>query len=473
MLFHRANLVSYIKFILIFFLLIPCGGFSQGISNFWLSGYSSGSSGFGGSNIDFKNGFADTSTVQRPMSFLETNSNISDSLGNLLFYCNGIYIANANNDTMVNGSGLNPNTYTSQATYGLEVKQGNLILRKPDSFNLYYLFHETLFRDQSVGDYRVSELYYSIIDMSLDSGRGVVTQKNVILLSDTLTIGSITACKHANGRDWWIVFHKSQGRRYYEYLFTPNGLLGPFVQDIGYSILPRDWSWQSCFSPDGFRFASIYKNDTFDLMDFDRCTGLFSNCISTALNDSGFTRGISFSPNSEKLYVSSSNYVYQYNLATSPLDSSKIKVITFDKFAEPIPPFYVGYYLEQLACDGKIYINSKSSTRWMTVINDPDSSGLSCNILDHGFLLPTVNAFTIPNFPNYFLGKEIGSICDSLPLIINHSTSQQQRISSNIVPLRIISDCRGEAIVPIKDDKNERLTYFYFLKKTLDSLIRK
>ena len=148
-------------------------------------------------------------------------------------------------------------------------------------------------------------------------------------------------------------------------------------------------------------------------------------------------------------------------------------MITFDKFAEPFPPFYVGYYLEQLACDGKIYINSKSSTRWMTVINDPDSSGLSCNILDHGFLLPTVNAFTIPNFPNYFLGKEIGSICDSLPLIINHSTSQQQRISSNIVPLRIISDCRGEAIVPIKDDKNERLTYFYFLKKTLDSLIRK
>ena len=226
MLFHRVNLVSCIKIYFIYLLLMPCGSYSQGISNLWLSGYSSGFSGFGGSNVDFIDGFADTNYVNREMNFLDCNANISDSLGNLLFYTNGIYIANANNDTMVNGSGLSPSVYTTQQlSEGLRVKQGNLILPMPGSSNMYYLFHETLLRYQYIGDYRVPELDYSIIDMSLDSGRGAVTQKNVLLISDTLTIGSITACKHANGRDWWIVFHRATGRRYYEYLLTAVCLL--------------------------------------------------------------------------------------------------------------------------------------------------------------------------------------------------------------------------------------------------------
>ena len=469
--FHRGNLASFVKNILLLLLLIPCKVHSQGISNLWLSGYnySNGpSSGiYGVSAINFNSGFPDTTTTNISMDFSDCNANISDSVGHLLFYTNGIYISNSNNDTMVNGSGLNPSPYTTQnINQGSRVKQGNLILPMPGNPNLFYLFHETMYLDSTINDYRPLEIFYSIVDMSQDLGRGAVVQKNIILLSDTLTIGSITACKHANGRDWWIVFHKGVGRRYYEYLFSPSGLSGPFIQDIGYSILPRDWSWQSCFSPNGEKYSSIYKKDTFDLMDFDRCTGLFSNCISTGINDSGFTRGISFSSNSEKLYISSSNYVYQYTLSTSPFDSSKIKVLTFDKYAEPIPPFYVGYYLMQLANDGKIYITSKSTTQWMTVINNPDNSGLGCNILDHGFLLPTINAFTIPNFPNYFLGRKAGSVCDSLPTLISYTNNQVFRFDNTIRPMRVVSDSRGEAVCQIKDDFDERQTYSYFLQRS-------
>ena len=468
MLFRQGNLASFVKNILLLLLLIPCEIYSQGISNWWLTGYDCGNRNECGiSFTSFNSGYADTIHGVSPISFMECNSNISDSLGNLLFYSNGVYIANARNDTMANGSGLNPSSYTTQNyNYGLRVKQGNLILPLPENPNQYYLFHETLYLDQTINDYRPFEIFYSIIDMSLDTGRGAVTQKNVLLLSDTLTIGSITACKHANGRDWWIVFHKGVGRRYYEYLLTSSGLTGPFIQDIGYSILPRDWSWQSCFSPDGSKYATIYKKDTFDLMDFDRCSGLFSNCISTSINDSGFTRGISFSSNSEKLFVSSSNYIYQYSVSASPFDSSKIKVLTFDSYAEPIPPFYVGYYLMQLAQDNKIYVTSKSTTRWMTLINNPDSTGLGCNILDHGFLLPTINAFTIPNFPNYFLGRKAGSVCDSLPTLISYTNNQVFRFNNTFRPMRVVSDCRGEAVWPIKDDFDERQTYSYFLQRS-------
>ena len=471
---HRGNLASFVKNILLLLLLIPCKVYSQGISNLWLTGYDCGSGSVcGASVINFDFGFADTThSNDISMSFSETNAYICDTFGQLLFYTNGIFIANALNDTMMNGDNLNPSLYTSQASIGLNIKQGDLILKQPGSDHIYYLFHETLFRDQSVGDYRVSELYYSIIDMSLDSGRGAVIQKNVVLLSDTLTIGSITACKHANGRDWWIVLHKSQGRRYYEYLFTPSGLTGPFIQDIGYSVLPRDWSWQACFSPDGNKYANVFTKDTIDVMDFDRCTGLFSNCHSIYLKDSANARGVAFSASSQLMYVSSTKYVYQFDINAVPIDSGKVLLDKFDVFAEPIPPFYTAFFLAQLANDGKIYITTGNSTRYFNVIHHPDNLGLGCDFLQHSLLLPTYNSNTIPNFPNYFLGKEMGSVCDSLPSMLSH-TSLQQRTGSGIHPSRIVSDDRGEAISPLNADYNEKLTYHYFIKVTSESLKRK
>ncbi len=474
MLYQKENLVWYAKYFIYILFLNPFVVFSQGVDNLWLTGYDCGSGSICGvTATNFSSGYPDTSHVNISMNFLDCNANISDSLGNLLFYTNGIYIANSNNDTMVNGSGLSPSSYTTQhINVGLRVKQGNLILPMPGNSNLFYLFHETLTWYSLLGDYRVSELYYSIIDMSLDSGRGVVTQKNNVLLSDTLTIGSISACKHANGRDWWIMVHKAQGRRYYEYLLTLTGLQGPFIQDIGYSILPRDWSWQTCFSPDGSKFANVFTKDTFDILAFDRCTGLFSNCSSICIDDSANARGVAFAPNSELFYISSSKYVYQFSAISTFIDSSKINLGTFDKFAEPIPPFYTAFYLAQLAVNGKIYINTGNSTRYFNVINNPNIIGLGCNFIQHSFILSTYNGLTIPNFPNYFLGKETGSICDSLPLIIGPSNSEQERHSSERLPVRIISDRRGEAVCPIEDNYDEKKTYEYFLRMSSDSLIK-
>ncbi len=415
---------------------MPWNLFSQGINNLWMSGYASGYQYCGGSNTNFYSGFPDTNYVFRNMNFLDCNSNISDKNGNLLFYCNGIYIANANNDTMLNGDNLNPSSYTTSASIdGSRVKQGNLILPDPaDSLN-YYLFHETLFYDNSINDYRVSEIYFSTIDMRLDGGLGGVTQKNIILLSDTLTIGAITACKHANGRDWWIVFHKSKGKRIYKYLLTNTGLQGPFTQDIGYSIAPNDWIWQSCFSPDGRKFAYVMARDSMNILDFDRCTGMFSNEIILAINDSAVGRGVAFSTNSQVMYVSSMLYIYQYNLNSVNIDSTKTIIANFDGFADMTPPFYTTFYLSQLANDGKIYVNTGNSTSSLTVINDPDSLGLKCNILQHGFQLPTINAFTLPNFPNYFLGPEIGSACDTLPMSIFNSSDNNRILLNKFLPL--------------------------------------
>ena len=412
---------------------MPSKTFSQGISNLWMMGYESFSSNpkFGGTNINFYTGFPDTSHVNRSMNFSDCNANISDSAGNLLFYTNGIYIANANNDSMVNGDSLNFYTYHSSGDYGLRIRQGNLILPFPEHPNLYYLFHETYYVLPS-SVHTVLNIYYSIIDMTLDGGLGAVTQKNQLLLADTLTVGGITACKHANGRDWWVVFHKKSGSTYYKFLLSPSGTQGPFSQNIGLSFpYTNDFIWQSCFSPDGNKFASVTYRDTLDIMNFDRCTGIFSNSISINLNDSSIGRGVAFAPNSRYLYVSSGKYLYQFDTDSSNILASKTTIGRYDGFTDQGLPFATFFYQAQLATDGKIYINTPNTTQWLHVINHPDNPGLNCDLVQHGLMLPTYNGFTIPNFPNYFLGVESNSICDSLHLGIHFETTEQIQIYPN------------------------------------------
>lgn len=87
-------------------LLFPATLFSQGINNLWLMGYggSQVSPPFGGIDMDFISGTPVITYVSRSMEMSRAVSNISDASGNILFYTNGVYIADAMGDTMQNGS---------------------------------------------------------------------------------------------------------------------------------------------------------------------------------------------------------------------------------------------------------------------------------------------------------------------------------------------------------------------------------
>ena len=92
--------------IVIFFLLIVNALNGQGINNKWMFGYDCCSGIFSTMTVDFNAGNFDVTVTPTQMSFSETNSVICDTSGNLLFYSNGVYIANALHDTMLNGSEL-------------------------------------------------------------------------------------------------------------------------------------------------------------------------------------------------------------------------------------------------------------------------------------------------------------------------------------------------------------------------------
>ena len=95
----------------ILFLFLNCGlACSQGQNNQWLIGY-------GNWVNKGRILYSDTSysfiVEQRLMKFEGTEATISDAQGNFLMSSNGVWIANANNDTMQNGTGLNPGTFVN------------------------------------------------------------------------------------------------------------------------------------------------------------------------------------------------------------------------------------------------------------------------------------------------------------------------------------------------------------------------
>ncbi len=415
---------------------IPLIAQNQGLSNQWLMGYSNWAGlPFGNTNINFYTGNANIALNNIPMDFNNTHANISDTAGNLLFYTNGYYIADASNDTMMNGSGINPCSYTSSHSDGLLIPQACLIIPVPNTNHLFYLFHMTA--DGYPTNLFTYNFYVTTIDMNLNSGMGGVVFKNQLLLNDSINSGKITACRHANGRDWWVLCHRVNTDVYFKFLVTPDSIMGPYLQSIG-SIRHGDVG-QAKFSPDGTKFAYYYNwinNDGLDIFDFDRCNGMFFNPVHVNISPSpGFNLGCEFSSNSKLLYVFNIDSSFQYDLKSTNIGSSQKTVAVWDSFYSPTPPFATAFSQALLAPDGKIYVTTGNGTSHMHVINHPNSIGILCDFVQHGVLLPAFYYNTLPNHPNYFLGREIGSLCDTITnwfALAEHPPNKEQiKVLSN------------------------------------------
>ncbi len=354
------------------------------------------------------------------MNFMEVNASICGQEGNLLFYTNGLYINDKLHHPMANGGDLNPGLYAfDMGDLGYILPQGALILKHGTIPHNYYLVHADLNYPTSQVGWHSSHLYYTHVDMELNNGLGKVVEKNKVVINDTLATGKITAVRHANGRDWWILFHKIAGaNEYYRVLLNSYGLVNLGTDTTGFSI-PQEGVGQSVFSPDGSIFArvntiSLSIGQYVDIFYFDRCTGLLSDHTQIHYDDNAYSAGIAISPNSRYLYVSSFLNLYQFDLQAADVAASKKKIATYDNFLDNGIP--TQFYLTQLAPDGKIYINAPNGVRYLHVIHQPNLPYPECNVEQHAVHLPTRNAASMPNFPNYRLGPLDGSPCDTLGL---------------------------------------------------------
>ncbi|MBX2929904.1 MAG: T9SS type A sorting domain-containing protein [Saprospiraceae bacterium] len=393
---------------------------------YWMFGYGYNSSSpipkYGPSVMDFCGDSLQMYEIDRPMNFSFTNASMSDEAGNLLFYTNGIYIANAQHEPMLNGTGLHTPGTSGFGEDGIPVSQGVLILPWPENPGKYVVFYGQLIYLYfnitwlTVGN---TNFAYAVVDMNEEGGLGAVVDKNVILSSDTLKLGKITATRHANGRDWWIVVSKFHSHDMLRYLLTPEGIVdyGVFTLDI----LIKKGNGQAVFSPDGAYYADLSLHDWGDnyitFTAFDRCSGEFTAMGQYHYTEEEALAGLAISPNSRYVYNSSLYEIRQFDLWADNVPASADTVAVYDGYREVIPGLTVTlptvFYLSQLAPDGKIYIVSSNTVRSMHVIEQPDLPGEACDVRQHSVLLPKLNK-TLPNFPNYRLGALEGSPCDTL-----------------------------------------------------------
>ncbi len=379
--------------------------------------------------IDFKD---DTFAVQlliKDNPMFGANSVVSDSMGNLLAYTNDINIYNRYHNPILNGTGFQSMT---QYPSGFPLDQSVLILPLPDT-TLYVMIDATY--EDIVIDVIVKKLRYSILDLSFNNFQGKVLQKNMTIPNsqDTLNIGFINAVRHANGDDWWVMVTKFGTNIHRKYLVTKEGVQFDHDQPIG--DLVENGVGFGAFSPDGRWYARYMAyGNTSDpkskmyLYAFDRCTGQLSTPISRDYpSSSGVYGGCVYAPNSQFSYVSKGTYIYQYNLNAPDILGSELVVATYDGFtdANGLPTYF---YAFQLAPDGKLYgIINGFNSHYLHVINQPNLSGDSCQVLQHAIYLPAYNFGTIPNLPNYRLGAYDG-ICDSVGSYIPSLTNTSRKL---------------------------------------------
>lgn len=361
--------------------------------------------------------------------FYDNNSVFSDENGEYIAAFNGYRVYGADGNIMLNGDSIWYETEPYLFGYSDEdLPQGSLFLPwpdHPDSIALLYMSQGNAQWPDSL-DLVCMDLSFALISKAGNENKGRVIHRRSVILNDTIQYGQLTAVKHANGRDWWLLINEARSNRYYSLLFDPSGFHLHGTQTVDSSIIYG--FGQAAFSPDGNYFAvknsvGAIGGNSIDIYHFDRCSGLLSGQFHQKSMGSSLG-GLAFSPNSRFLYVSFVNQVYQYDLTAPNWDISKILVsdsATATKF-----------HTMQLGPDNKIYVCLPSSSPYLHVIHQPDEPGLLCDVRPNDILLPKYNLESLSYSPFYRLGPNDGSPCDTLGL--------DNQASGNITPPKSLPD---------------------------------
>ncbi|MEP7197719.1 MAG: PKD domain-containing protein [Saprospiraceae bacterium] len=389
----------------------------------WVLGYSINNgpdSSFGRLNVDFSEGkfiASKTNRVRHTMDF--TNASISDSLGNLLFYTNGLEVYNRLFKVMPNGDTLNPGFSADRnEDGGYTLVGGALILPWPDNTDKYMLLHTTI--DVTVNIPPILWEWYSlnllstVIDINLQNGFGDVVFKNKSVFTDSIVSGTLNACKHANGRDWWINILRYDGTKMFTFLFDPSGISLYKSQYLNKELVKSNVG-QCVYSKKGDKLAIFMTNDAnikeFLLFDFNRINGELKQ-LEYGIDSNYQNTGVAFSNSGEYLYATTGTKLYQLNMNESAPWATKFLIDTVD--GAYYNRKYATHFAQMLlALDGKIYISAGRGSKQLSVIENPDQKGKLCNFKQFEIPLTMYNT-CIPNFPNYNLGPIDGSICDTL-----------------------------------------------------------
>jgi hypothetical protein len=363
----------------------------------------------GGSYIDFSQGSPTVTYFDIPFDF-GGNTSICDSSGRLQMYSNGCQIMNAAHQLMTNGDSINPGeAHEIYCDYGYPVAQSLLTLPYPGHPGWYVMFHLRFHED-----YYTFDLLHSIINMNTADGLGRVESKNIPLGTAQFVEG-LTAVKHGNGRDWWIILPVAESNAYWTWLLSPNGVTGPQVQQQGNAAEFNYYRGTAVFSPDGSRYVHASPITGVKIFNFERCTGILDSLIEISLADLDYDSisycRVSISPNSRFLYLATGIHYYQYDLQSTNISNSRQLIAYWQPFYSP---FVTSFFHQVIGPDKKIYMSTGNGNYVMHVIQNPNVLGQACGLAQNQFVLPTHHRSNLPNFPHFRVYDLPGSPCDTL-----------------------------------------------------------
>jgi hypothetical protein len=392
--------------------------------------------GYFASSVDFRSQPLLVDTVRPPVLplpypwpiLVAGHSSICDTLGNLQFFTNGFVPFDKYGHPMQGWQDVGAPYGTKwNNDYVLSYTQRSIIL--PQAGNRYYLITAGM-SDANYDQWQASgKLYikfwfdvltYTIIDMDSNGGKGAIVSKNFIMLQDArMALDRMTATRHGNGRDWWIVRPHKTEHKYYTFLATQDTivLVDSVLQNFD-SITYIGRRAQCNFSPNGEHFCMVhddvdtFRNDIYTY-DFDRCSGKFNNYhkYHIPLSDTfDCVTGCCYSPDSKLLYVSSYDEVFQ--LEVGDTSTSSIQFIHGPDTTWGFPD----YLNMQLADNGHIFVGNRNVIRQtMSIITNPNQRGKACNFVPQGFRQSVDNTGAPPNIVNFSLGRWLNSPCDTIP----------------------------------------------------------
>lgn len=413
--------------------------FAQKQANMWCFGDNAG--------LDFNSG---TAVFFEATDFYshEGSATIADDDGNLLFSTNGYTIWDRNFVPMPNGDGGRKVPNGNGLASGNSTAQPAIIIPRPGSQSIYYVFTLGHNAGRFMGDGKLS---YSEVDMTLNNGNGDVTaNRNIELI--TYSSESITAIDHANGVDKWVIAHPFNSNDFYAYLVTSAGVsTSPVITTIGEYIGGegiRAPIGMLKGSPNGCQIAMANMGGAWTyLFDFNTLTGELSNELSLSPSFNLLT-DIEFSASSNMLYVSEQqsgsttedSKLFQFDLTAEDIPSSMTEILTYEGNGMKMA----------LGPDRKIYATMRFGSSFLSVINNPDLKGLDCGFSADVINLGSANARGgFPNFLRNYLRDETAGPCDTT--IVELPEVEEVIIPNSFTPN---DDGTNDVFTPVIYDEN-------------------
>ncbi len=350
------------------------------------------------------------------------NVAVSDKAGNLLFISESRTVFDRYGERMPNGR-----LDQESPIFITTPSQPVVVIPVLESEHKYYLFHTLI-----TSEIRNVKLFYSIVDMELNGGKGdIVATKKKILLGENLT-GHIVAIQGICG-SVWLVAHEVNSNRFLSFEVTKNGVNAPVISEVGVRFNGLGLGAMHVNPSHNKLICFNRQSQSTQLFDFDRQTGKISNPISLPIRYNSpretYPNAGVFSNTGRYLYSieQTSRYtgsrVVRFDVNSNDSISIAASKIAIDSF-----PRWHTYNVIQRAPDGNIY---GTVGRLIYRIEHPDADDPNQVVVTDSLFGTSTNAF-IYNFQNLIVIPTAAIDQDTMLLPMDTSLCAGQELRLNV-----------------------------------------